>query len=294
MPEHFETASLPIATTASVDYTRIAEAIDFLRTARRRQPTLDELAAHLGLSAGHAQRLFTRWAGISPKRFLQYLTVENAKQRITQTADLLSLAMETGLSGPGRLHDLFVSMEALSPGEFKRAAAGVTLSFGIGETPFGRARVAWSDRGITRLDFLDRGDDASAIPPADPLLAQALWVADDRGAADLLGRIFAGDGRRASSGLSLWISGTNFQIQVWRALLSIPPGGLLSYQHVARLIGRPGAARAVGNANAANPVGYLIPCHRVLRGSGEIGAYRWGGLRMSAMVGWEGARAAAD
>jgi AraC family transcriptional regulator of adaptative response/methylated-DNA-[protein]-cysteine methyltransferase len=123
------------------------------------------------------------------------------------------------------------------------------------------------------------------------LLGRALWLADEPGAADLLGRIFAGDGKRASSGLSLWISGTNFQIQVWRALLAIPPGGLLSYQHVARLIGRPAAARAVGNANAANPVGYLIPCHRVLRGSGEIGAYRWGAPRMSAMVGWEGARA---
>jgi AraC family transcriptional regulator of adaptative response/methylated-DNA-[protein]-cysteine methyltransferase len=276
------------------DYARIADAIAYLRGAQHRQPSLDEVARAVGLSPGHTQRLFTRWAGISPKRFLQYLTVESAKRRIDRTADVLSLALDAGLSGPGRLHDLFVTMEALSPGEFKRAAAGLTVRHGVGQTPFGRAWVAWSERGICRLDFLDPDDCAPRGPAEDPALARAHWMADEPGADDLLGRIFAGDGKRASSGLSLWISGTNFQIQVWRALLAIPPGGLLSYQHVARLIGRPTAARAVGNANAANPVGYLIPCHRVLRGTGEIGAYRWGTPRMSAMVGWEGARAAAD
>lgn len=276
--------------SAASDYARIAEAIDFLCGTRKDQPTLDDLADHLALSPGHAQRLFTRWAGISPKRFLQHLTIEDAKRRISKTADLLSVAMETGLSGPGRLHDLFVSMEALSPGEFKRAAAGVTLKHGIGETPFGKAQVAWCERGICRLDFLD----ASSMSPAalfdDPLLALASWAGDDAGAARLLKRVFDRDPPGAGHGLPLWIAGTNFQIQVWRALLAIPSGGLLSYRDVAAMIDKPDAARAVGNANAANPVAYLIPCHRVLRGTGEIGAYRWGSLRMKAMVGWEGAR----
>lgn len=274
---------------ASSDYVRVAEAIGYLREARPRQPTLDDLAHHLRLSPSHAQRLFTRWAGISPKRFLQYLTVENAKQRIAETADLLSLAFDAGLSGPGRLHDLFVSMEALSPGEYRKAAASVTIRYGRGVTPFGTARIAWSRRGICRLDFLDPADVDGRGLFDDPLLAGANFQADDAGASALLEQVFGRDSGRARGGLSLWVAGTNFQIQVWRALLSIPPGGLLSYRHVAGLIGQPSAARAVGNANAANPVAYLIPCHRVLRGTGEVGRYRWGGLRMSAMVAWEGA-----
>jgi AraC family transcriptional regulator of adaptative response/methylated-DNA-[protein]-cysteine methyltransferase len=277
---------------AAPDYARVADAIAFLQDARqnRRQPSLDELAGFLGLSPSHTQRLFTRWAGISPKRFLQHLTLEDAKRRIDRTADLLSLAIDSGLSGPGRLHDLFVTMEALSPGEFKRAAAGLEIHYGVGVTPFGQARVAWCERGICRLDFLDPAAKLPAGPPEAPSLSLASWKHDDAGADALLARVFARDDHRAEGGLSLWIAGTNFQIQVWRALLSIPPGGLLSYQKVAQMIGQPSAARAVGNANAANPVGYLIPCHRVLRGTGEIGAYRWGVPRMVAMVGWEGAR----
>lgn len=281
-------SSSPREKPQAEDYARIAEAISFLRDAHQEQPGLDDLAANLGLSPGHAQRLFSRWAGISPKRFVQFLTVEHAKQRIATTADLLSLSADVGLSGPGRLHDLFVSMEALSPGEFKQAAAGVMVTHGVGGTPFGKARVAWSERGICRLDFLDAADSGVRSLFEDPLLAGARWRADDAGAAALLARVFARDPGCAGRGLSLWIAGTNFQIQVWRALLSIPAGGLLSYRHVARMIGQPSAARAVGNANAANPVGFLIPCHRVLRGTGEIGRYRWGSLRMSAMVAWEG------
>ena len=271
------------------DYARVADAILYLRAARDRQPGLDDVAAHLGLSLGHAQRLFSRWAGISPKRFLQFLTIEHAKRQIASTADLLTLSADAGLSGPGRLHDLFVTMEALSPGEFRAAAAGVTVRHGVGDTPFGKAQVAWSERGICRLDFLDAADRDGVGLIDDPLLARARWRADDAGAAILLERVFSRDPANAQRGLSLWIAGTNFQIQVWRALLSIPPGGLLSYRHVAGMIGQPRAARAVGNANAANPVAFLIPCHRVLRGTGEIGRYRWGSLRMSAMVAWEGA-----
>jgi AraC family transcriptional regulator of adaptative response/methylated-DNA-[protein]-cysteine methyltransferase len=185
-------------------------------------------------------------------------------------------------------------MEALSPGEFREAAAGVTVRYGAGETPFGKARVAWSDRGICRLDFLESDVAGTRGLFDDPLLEQANWRSDDAGAAALLERVFARDRAHAGRGLSLWIAGTNFQIQVWRALLSIPPGGLLSYRHVARLIGYPAAARAVGNANAANPVGYLIPCHRVLRATGAIGRYRWGAPRMAAMVAWEGVTGVVD
>jgi AraC family transcriptional regulator of adaptative response/methylated-DNA-[protein]-cysteine methyltransferase len=272
-------------------YARIERAIAFLRARRTQQPELHDLAAHIGLSESRTQRLFSRWAGISPKRFLQFLTVEHAKQSMASTGDLMSLSLDSGLSGAGRLHDLFVSMEAMSPGEFRRAATGVSIRYGTGETPFGTALIAFTARGICHLSFLDPDGQGRAHDIVRQAWPDALLEADPRAAAALLVRVFARPANDAAQGLSLWISGTNFQVQVWRALLRIPAGGLLSYGQLAQMVGRPGAARSVGSAVAHNPVAFLIPCHRVLRSSGEFGDYHWGRERKMAICAWEAAAA---
>jgi len=275
-------------TTAGDTYARIERAIGFLRAHRDEQPELGDLAAHIGLSPSHAQRLFSRWAGISPKRFLQYLTVEHAKQLMEQTGDMMSLSLNVGLSGPGRLHDLFVNMEAMSPGEFKRAAAGIEMRYGFGATPFGQALVVSTSRGICHLSFVERQDPGAALRVLQQVWPDASMEEDPAGSTALLARIFA-PRAAGEGGLSLWVCGSNFQIQVWRALLQIPFAGLLSYQQLAVFLGRPQAARAVGNAVARNRIAFLVPCHRVLRGSGEFGIYHWGTARKAAICGWEAA-----
>lgn len=268
-------------------YRRIAGAIEYLAHHRTEQPSLSDLAAQLDLSESHLQRLFSRWAGISPKRFLQHLTVEQAKRSMQHTGDLLGLSLQVGLSGPGRLHDLFVNMEALSPGEFKRAAAGLTVSFGIGMTPFGAATIAFTARGICHLAFNTVLEQEYA--QLRQRLPGACWQRDDEASQALLRQVFH-PARSGADGLSVLVSGSNFQIQVWRALLRIPFAGLLSYRQLATLLGRPEAARAVGTAIGRNRIAYLIPCHRVLRESGEIGGYYWGSARKLAITGWEAAQ----
>ncbi len=270
------------------NYLRIERAIEFLRQQRSEQPELRDLAEYVGLSESHIQRLFSRWAGISPKRFVQFLTVEYVKRQMRQTGDLLGLALDAGLSGPGRLHDLFVNMEAMTPGEFQQAAAGLEIRYGSGETPFGCALVASTRRGICHLSFVEPGTRQEAVATLLQSWPQARWQLDRQGSTDLLAHIFSPQ-RGPEAGLSLWVSGSNFQIQVWRALLQIPFAGLLSYRQLAELMGRPGAARSVGSAVADNPVAYLIPCHRVLRASGEFGEYHWGTMRKTAVCGWEAA-----
>lgn len=275
---------------AGENYARIEQAIAYLRAHRNEQPDLRDLAAHIRLSESHAQRLFSRWAGISPKRFLQFLTVEHAKRQMAQTDDLLSLSLDAGLSGPGRLHDLFVNMEAMSPGEFRRAATGVVMRYGFGETPFGPALVVSTPRGICHLSFVDGPDRRVALKILQQAWPGACMEEDPEGSRVLLARIFS-PRPEAEAGLSLWVSGTNFQIQVWRALLQVPFAGMLSYQQLAGLLGRPGAARAVGSAVARNRIAFLVPCHRVLRGSGDFGEYHWGTTRKAAICGWEAAAA---
>lgn len=271
---------------AATDYHRIAAAIAYLQAHHRQQPSLDALAQHFGLSAAHFQRLFSRWAGISPKRFMQYLTVEYAKSRMAAPTDLLTVSLDAGLSGSGRLHDLFVVMEGLSPGEYRRAASAMLIRYGVVPTPFGAALIGYSERGICHLSFC-------AQRPQDPLPEMLQrWPAarlqrDDAGAGVLAGRLFAQ--QRSGQPVSAWVVGSNFQIQVWRALLRLPFGQLLSYRQLAEQAGCPGAARAVGTAMARNPIGFLIPCHRVLRQSGECGEYHWGGERKAAMIAWEAA-----
>jgi AraC family transcriptional regulator of adaptative response/methylated-DNA-[protein]-cysteine methyltransferase len=288
MPEH-TLQTVPADPYDSQTYHRIAAAIGFLRAQRGQQPRLAELAAHLGLSESHTQRLFTRWAGVSPKRFMQFLTVEHIKRQMAQTGGVLETSLAAGLSGPGRLHDLFVNMEAMSPGEYRRAAAGIEIRHGFGDTPFGPGLIAFTARGICHLSFVEPGGGEAALATLAADWRQAVLRRDDSAAAAMLQRVFARPSRSARQGLSLWVSGSNFQIQVWRALLRVPSAGLLSYRQLAVLVDRPAAARAVGSAMARNPVAYLIPCHRVLRGSGDFGVYHWGEDRKRAICAWEAA-----
>jgi AraC family transcriptional regulator of adaptative response/methylated-DNA-[protein]-cysteine methyltransferase len=274
--------------TSARNYERVARAIDYLRRHAAGQPDLSAVARHVHLSEFHFQRLFTRWAGVSPKRFLQYLTVEHAKSRLAASQNVLALADEVGLSGPGRLHDLFVTLEALSPGEYKAGGAGLAIRYGTHDSPFGPALIASSPRGICSLHFLNDGDDAAALIRAE--WPRAELRRDPAGTAALADHVFLPLASQTGEPLSLLVKGSNFQVKVWRALLALPFGAVATYRHVAESIGAPAAARAVGNAVGANPIGWLIPCHRVIRESGELSRYRWGTTRKAAMLGWEAAR----
>jgi AraC family transcriptional regulator of adaptative response/methylated-DNA-[protein]-cysteine methyltransferase len=268
------------------DYDRIARAIAYLRRNAASQPRLAQAARHLHLSEHHFQRLFTRWAGVSPKRFLQYLTVEQAKSRIHLAGSLLDLSQEVGLSGPGRLHDLFVSLEAVSPGEY-RSGGGLDIRYGWHQSPFGPALIAITARGICGLHFLEPGDRGISLLRQD--WPRATLRKDTAGTAATAARLFEPMRANPAGPLAVLVRGTNFQVKVWRALLEVPPGCLTTYGRLARRIGAPRAARAVGSAVGANPVAWLIPCHRVIRETGELSRYRWGTTRKAALVGWEGA-----
>lgn len=269
------------------DYDRIARAIAFMRKNYLDAPDLAAVAREVNLSEYHFQRLFVRWAGISPKRFWQYLTVEYAKTKMTETKNLFDLALVSGLSGSGRLHDLFINLEAVSPGEFKTGGRDLTIRYGLHETPLGWVVLAQTPRGICNFYFLDAIDEEAVKMQLQAEWPNANILGDRPATGATLAQIFTGDRVEGRKSLSLWVKGTNFQIQVWRALLQIPFGSLASYQTIARAIGRPKAARAVGNAIGSNPISYLIPCHRVLRESGDLGGYRWGSDRKALIVGWE-------
>lgn len=270
------------------DFERVRAAIAYLLRHWRRQPSLDEMATAAGLSPAHFQRLFTRWAGISPSRFMQYLTLETAKRLLCENRSVLEAALETGLSGPSRLHDLFVAFEALSPGEYKRKGEGLRLRYGLHEGPFGRFLLAASPRGICGLAFAD--DEALELSRMRERWPMAEFVRDQAATRPLAEAVFSPVKKPGQAPLRLHIAGTNFQVKVWEALMTAPPGGLLSYNDVARLIGERSCARAIGNALAANPLAFLIPCHRVIRASGAFNDYRWGTERKLAIIGWEQAR----
>jgi len=279
---------------ASEDYHRIARAIAFMRQHHLNQPNLATVAQHIGLSEYHFQRLFTQWAGISPKRFLQYLTVEYAKSKITHTKSLLDLTLDVRLSSPGRLHDLFVNLEAMSPGEFKAGGAGLQIRYGIHDTPFGTSLIATTARGICNLYFLETTDEQTAAQRLRLAWKNAEIIRDQQATQSLRDLIFNSETLSAQKPLTLLVKGTNFQIQVWRALLKLPFGAIATYQSIAQMVARPTAARAVGNAIGNNPIGYLIPCHRVIRESGELGGYGWGVERKTVMLGWEASRTICD
>ena len=270
--------------SSSTDYKRVEEAIRFIAAKVSAQPSLDEIAAHLGLSPFHFQRLFTRWAGVSPKRFLQFVTVEGAKRLLDESASVLDAALEVGLSGPSRLHDLFIGAEAVTPGEFKTSGRGLELRYGFHDSPFGSCFVATSERGVCALEFTDGPGRADAVESLRRRWKDANILEDGGAGAGVVAALF---GREGDTPIRLHLAGTNFQLKVWKALLSIPEGRLASYGRLAESVGSPGAARAVGTALGQNPIGVLIPCHRVLRATGEIGGYRWGVERKRAIIAWE-------
>ena len=271
-------------------YELMAKAIAFIRQNHRQQPDLAAIAQQVHLSEYHFQRLFTKWAGISPKRFLQYLTVEYAKSKIAETKNLLELTGDVGLSSAGRLHDLFVNLEAMSPQEFKTGGAGLQIWYGIHETMFGDCLIATTARGVCNLYFLDGMDNQAAALLLREEWAKAEIIYDRQITQPIYDRLFSSLPNlniAKQPPLTLFVKGTNFQIQVWRALLRIPFGGITTYQGLGRSLGRSNAARAIGNAVGSNPISFIIPCHRVIRESGELGGYRWGLERKTAILGWE-------
>ncbi|MCG8653061.1 MAG: methylated-DNA--[protein]-cysteine S-methyltransferase [Pirellulales bacterium] len=270
------------------DYERIATIIRYLDDHHDQQPALSELAALVGLSRYHFQRLFTRWAGVSPKTFLQCVTFQNARQRLLDGQSVLDAALETGLSGPSRLHDLCVTLEAASPGEIKAGGRGWTIEAGFAQSPFGWCLLAQSPRGICQLSFVDQPDQPRAANQIGARWPQARirWCDDvaDQVVRSAFPTCDEADDNHGPGHLSCYVSGTPFQVRVWRALLEIPTAGLTTYGKIARSIGSPQASRAVGKAVGSNPIGVLIPCHRVIRETGVIGAYRWGNVRKRALI----------
>jgi AraC family transcriptional regulator, regulatory protein of adaptative response / methylated-DNA-[protein]-cysteine methyltransferase len=273
-------------------YDTVAEAIRFVRARSREQPSLEDVARHVGLSPQHLQRMFTAWAGISPKRFLQFLTKESARQLLRQSRDVLTVAVDSGLSGPGRLHDLMVACEALTPGEVGSLGEGLTIRFGFAPTRLGEIIVGATARGVCHLRFLERDRQLSAERELRREWPHARFARDDVSARTLGAQLFGPLAERRA--LSVLLRGTNFQIKVWEALLRIPPGHVASYGDLALLAGAPKAYRAVGTAVARNQIAVLVPCHRVIRESGDLGQYRWGADRKSALLTWERARYAED
>ena len=272
---------------ASEDYRRVAAAIAYIEGHAGDQPSLESVADAVGLSPHHFHRLFRRWAGTTPKRFLQLLTLEEAKRRLEESRTVLETSWDVGLSGPGRLHDLFVTVDGVTPGEFARGGAGVEVRYGFTPTPFGRALIGRTGRGVCHLTFVDtepgREPEAVALAELSARWPEAGLRRDDTGAGEIADTMFRGDRP------PLHVRGTNFQLRVWQALLAIPPGRIAAYSDVAEGLGRPESTRAVAGAVAANRVGFLIPCHRVIRKVGEAGGYRWGTTRKRAILAWESA-----
>ncbi len=275
--------------TPTTDYRRVERAIRYLEERRDAQPSLDEVARVMGLSPHHCHRLFSRWAGTTPKRFLQFLTAERAKRALSESRSVLDAAFDAGLTSPGRLHDLMVTLEAVSPGEYRAAGAGLEIRWGAHPTPFGEALLALTPRGICALEFLAGRDRAAAAAELAGDWPAAELIADPAATAPVIDRIFPPSGSPVGR-FHLLVRGTNFQLRVWQALLRIPAGAVVSYGDLARRLGKPGAARAVGGAVGSNPVSYLIPCHRVVREATGLGEYRWGAVRKRALLVWEAAR----
>jgi AraC family transcriptional regulator of adaptative response/methylated-DNA-[protein]-cysteine methyltransferase len=273
------------------DYDRIAQAITFIASRVDNQPPLADVAAHVHLSPYHFQRLFCRWAGVTPKRFLQVLTVERAKQLLSESKPLLEISHSVGLSSGSRLYDHFVHLEAVTPGEYKAAGRSLTIEYGVHETPFGKAFIASTARGICSLAFLDKGDTAEPLAQLRKQWPFAVLRENHQRTSVMTKAIFGGKSK-ANGPLSLHVRGTNFQVSVWKALLGIPPAAVASYSQVAKAIGHCGSARAVGLAVGANPVAFIIPCHRVIQQSGKLGGYHWGETRKQAIHAWEAARSA--
>ncbi len=272
---------------SSSNYTRIAQAIAYIQANFQTQPSLDEVAAAVHLSPFHFQRLFSDWAGTSPKKFLQSISVEHAKKLLSEQTSVQDAALETGLSGSGRLHDLFVTIEGMTPGEYKNGGINLTIHYSYAQTPFGEVIIAATQKGVCHIAFED--DPTQALATLQSKFPHARYVHGVDPLQQSALRIFQQDWH-ALDQVKLHLKGTDFQLKVWQTLLTIPPGRLSSYGRIAEQLGSPAASRAVGTAIGDNPVAYLIPCHRVIRATGALGGYHWSPLRKSAMIGWEAAQ----
>ncbi len=274
------------------DYYKIAKALRFIENNVRHQPSLADVARHVGLSEFHFQRVFSRWAGVSPKKFLQFLTADYAKSLLQESRSVLDVAYDVGLSGSARLHDLTVTLYAMTPGEIKAKGAALTIRYGAHPTPFGECLLAMTQRGICALRFIEPETTRKHVADLRGAWPDARLVEDQKATGAMMQRLFRPASRSVASrgACALVVRGTPFQIKVWEALLRIPPGHAVSYQHLARRAGLAGSARAVGTAVGKNPVAYLIPCHRVIRSTGAFGEYRWGSIRKKTLLGWEAAR----
>lgn len=278
--------TLPDNFVDSRDFARIAKAIRYIDEHFREQPRLEDVAAHANLSEFHFNRLFRRWAGVTPKQYLTAVTGAAARDALTGQASVLDAALTVGLSGPGRLHDLVVTLDAMTPGEIKAQGLGTTIRYGFSNTPFGRAIFAETARGLSHLAFVEPNGDVSAVAELRATALHAKFERDDDAAQALAMRIWSTKGRDETP-LKVSIAGTNFQLKVWQALLKLGARDATNYSEVAAAINCASSMRAVGSAVGANPVAYLIPCHHVLRKSGGLGGYRWGEDRKRAMLAWE-------
>lgn len=268
----------------SKDYSRIEKVIYFLEENFKRQPDLKEMARSAGMSEFYFQRIFQRWAGISPKKFLQFLTKECAKQ-LLEKSNVLDASFDAGLSGPSRLHDLLITCEAMSPGEYKQKGLGLTIAYGFHPTPFGECFIALTDRGICSLQFLDKADRKAVQESFQKIWKNARLYQHQGSAQKVIADIFIRTTSKSKKkAVKLFYQGTPFQMKVWEALLKIAPGNAVTYKTIAQWIGAPLAVRAVGSAVGRNPIAYLIPCHRVIRSMGLLGGYRWGIGRKKAML----------
>lgn len=281
---------------ASADYKRIEKAITYVEQNFKDQPSLETIAANVGLSKFHFQRLFKEWAGISPTQFLHFLTVTYAKERLAESHSILDASYDAGLSSPSRLHDLFINFDAITPGDYKREGAGLEIRYGFHDTPFGRVLIATTERGICGLHFVADSEEET-LEHLQQDWSLATLIKDSEHTAPIIQHLFtstASTKPASARPFHLFLKGTNFQVQVWQALIAIPEGSLMSYQDVASLMNKPSATRAVASAIAKNPVGYIIPCHRVISQAGKLHQYRWGAARKKAIVGWEASQRLAE
>ena len=274
------------------DYESVRRIIAFISERWRDQPSLEAMAAHAGLSTTHVHHLFRRWCGLTPKAFLQAITLDNAKALLADSASVLDATYEVGLSGPSRLHDLFVTHEAMTPGDFKSGGAGVTMSFGFHPSPFGEAILVATERGLAGLGFVDDGDREAALADMRRRWPKAEYAEDVAATAPLAHRIFDPLSWHSEQPLRVVLIGTDFEVRVWQTLLRIPLGRATTYSEIASRVGKPSAARAVGAAVGKNPISFVVPCHRVLGRSGALTGYHWGLTRKQAILGWEAGRLA--
>ena len=276
----------------AADYERVRCIIAFISERWRQQPSLEDIADHIGLSTTHVHHLFRRWCGLTPKAFLQAITLDNAKALLADAASVLDATYEVGLSGPGRLHDLFVTHEAMTPGDYKAGGAGLVMRIGFHPTPFGEALLIATERGLAGLGFVDNGDRQAALDDMRRRWPRADYVEAPTATAPLARRIFDPLAWRADQPLRVVLIGTDFEVRVWRTLLKIPFGKATTYSHIAGRIGNPSGSRAVGAAVGKNPISFVVPCHRVLGRSGRLTGYHWGLTRKQAILGWEAGRLA--